>query len=574
MAATTHLHECFSLTAFESSWTELHRVRSKMDEAEKYQQRLQAIAEKRRLQEEQDRARREMEDKKLRVQQLKRKSLRDQWLMEGPPTTPDSPGPSSPFWGSPTQEVQAQIDKLQMESQQIAENLQDHGNNKTEELKEDGGSSEHPSAALENGQQEQSVLGVVEVQVEQDVKTGATTIMSASSLPSVSLGEAVDLRETVLEDGLSTAQAAEGGGAESTPQELGQNLAAEAESGVGAVPEEAAAIPNGTQEGEDETQKPFAEDKDADADSTLNPPQQEDLAGTLQSESVSPGQGEGGLEGVGPATQLVEDPVLLLASSEAEPGQDVGEEDAGEIMRAERVLVTDEGDEVAEAGEEKEQPPDSPTDLTPSPDGSAPVETPALEAPEPVPEDGAEASQETEKVTEAQAPEDEAAAAETGMGTGEGETEGPGENEEAAPVSEEPPAVTEMDVLASQVPVYCTVQPVIVPQPDTGGAGEAESARPEEKPEEKEEEVVEAPAPAAAEGQFQDVPLDGNAKPEVGEKPELQPLMGSTETPAELSEQQTLLSPKTDALNEDAAPSRAEGTERPKTKSCQCCSVM
>ncbi|XP_057698356.1 paralemmin-3 isoform X2 [Corythoichthys intestinalis] len=67
-----------------------------MDEAEKYQQRLEAIAEKRRLQEEQERAKREMEDEKLRLQQLKRKSLRDQWLMEGAPLSLSSMDSQSP----------------------------------------------------------------------------------------------------------------------------------------------------------------------------------------------------------------------------------------------------------------------------------------------------------------------------------------------------------------------------------------------------------------------------------------------------------------------------------------------
>ncbi|XP_061766308.1 paralemmin-3 [Nerophis ophidion] len=75
-----------------------------MDEAQKYKHRLEAIAEKRRLQEEQERAKRDMEDEKLRVQQLKRKSLRDQWLMEGAPLSPsslDSQSPRTPPWASP-----------------------------------------------------------------------------------------------------------------------------------------------------------------------------------------------------------------------------------------------------------------------------------------------------------------------------------------------------------------------------------------------------------------------------------------------------------------------------------------
>ncbi|XP_077574681.1 paralemmin-3 isoform X2 [Stigmatopora nigra] len=74
-----------------------------MDEVEKYQQRLEAIAEKRRLQEEQEQAKREMEDEKLRLQQLKRKSLRDQWLMEGAPlslSSMDSQSPHSPSLAS------------------------------------------------------------------------------------------------------------------------------------------------------------------------------------------------------------------------------------------------------------------------------------------------------------------------------------------------------------------------------------------------------------------------------------------------------------------------------------------
>uniref|UniRef100_A0A3Q3RB91 Paralemmin 3 n=1 Tax=Monopterus albus TaxID=43700 RepID=A0A3Q3RB91_MONAL len=96
----------------------------RMDETEKYKQRLEAIAEKRRLQEEQDRAKREMEDEKLRLQQLKRKSLRDQWLMEGAPLSPtslDTQSPPSPLWGFQTQENENHTDRLQSESEQLAE---------------------------------------------------------------------------------------------------------------------------------------------------------------------------------------------------------------------------------------------------------------------------------------------------------------------------------------------------------------------------------------------------------------------------------------------------------------------
>uniref|UniRef100_M3XVI2 Paralemmin 3 n=1 Tax=Mustela putorius furo TaxID=9669 RepID=M3XVI2_MUSPF len=54
-----------------------------MAESSLYRQRLEVIAEKRRLQEEIRAARRELEEEKLRVERLKRKSLRERWLMDG-----------------------------------------------------------------------------------------------------------------------------------------------------------------------------------------------------------------------------------------------------------------------------------------------------------------------------------------------------------------------------------------------------------------------------------------------------------------------------------------------------------
>ncbi|KAL1005798.1 hypothetical protein UPYG_G00064120 [Umbra pygmaea] len=97
--------------------------RLRMDETETYQKRLQAIAEKRRLQEEQERAKRELENEKLRLQHLKRKSLRDQWLMDGPvsPTSPTFSEPRSPLWGSQARDIEQRIDQLQTESLQLAE---------------------------------------------------------------------------------------------------------------------------------------------------------------------------------------------------------------------------------------------------------------------------------------------------------------------------------------------------------------------------------------------------------------------------------------------------------------------
>ncbi|PWA32745.1 hypothetical protein CCH79_00012438, partial [Gambusia affinis] len=83
---------------------------------------LVLIQEKRRLQEEQDKVRREKEDERLRQQQLKRKSLRDQWLMEGNPLSPLSPNTQNTFsslWGTQEQDMEKPADRLQSEDQQV-----------------------------------------------------------------------------------------------------------------------------------------------------------------------------------------------------------------------------------------------------------------------------------------------------------------------------------------------------------------------------------------------------------------------------------------------------------------------
>ncbi|KAJ8363420.1 hypothetical protein SKAU_G00122510 [Synaphobranchus kaupii] len=570
-----------------------------MDEAEKYQQRLQAIAEKRRLQEEEDRAKREIEDQKLRDQQLKRKSLRDQWLMEGPPTTPDSPGPNSPFFSSPTEEIEAQIDKLQ-ESQQMAEEKGDlqEDNDKAEEVNKDGGSPEEtPTAGLENGQQEPSELDAA-----------ATTAMSASP---ASPEHVVDSGKAVLDNGLKSLQVT--GEAEVQPI-----IDTGVGSDTGTAPEEAAVIPNGTQEGKEETGADFA----------IAPPQQEEVnTDAPQSATETPGQEEGPVEEGGTEAKLGEDPAPLPPSSEAEPGKDLEDEDAGEIIRAERVIVTDEGDEPADA--ENVAPQDDTKEPAPPPESSAAVGVPVPEVPKPekeVPKDeaaepgaetqtGAEGNVEESPVSKVEPPAEgnveeapvskveppaegnmeeapvseveppaegnvEEAPASKVEPPAEGnveaapasEVEPPAEgNVEAAPASEvEPPAegnveeapASELEPPADSgetdlsVPVYPTELPSLVPQPEAEGEGV--------KPEEKEN----APAPAVTAGQFQDIPLDGNAKPGAAKESELKPVTGTTEAPAEPSEQQALLDPS------KVTPSRAEGGETPKRKTCQCCSVM
>ncbi|XP_061044726.1 paralemmin-3 [Eubalaena glacialis] len=85
-----------------------------MAESSLYRQRLEVIAEKRRLQEEIRAARRELEEEKLRVERLKRKSLRERWLMDGAAEEPERPqDPASQDPQSPEDQAQARIRNLE-----------------------------------------------------------------------------------------------------------------------------------------------------------------------------------------------------------------------------------------------------------------------------------------------------------------------------------------------------------------------------------------------------------------------------------------------------------------------------
>nr|XP_020772290.1 paralemmin-3 isoform X1 [Odocoileus virginianus texanus] len=85
-----------------------------MAESSLYRQRLEVIAEKRRLQEEIRAARRELEEEKLRVERLKRKSLRERWLMDGAAEEPERPqDPTSQDPQSPEDQAQARIRNLE-----------------------------------------------------------------------------------------------------------------------------------------------------------------------------------------------------------------------------------------------------------------------------------------------------------------------------------------------------------------------------------------------------------------------------------------------------------------------------
>ncbi|CAJ1053557.1 LOW QUALITY PROTEIN: paralemmin-3 [Xyrichtys novacula] len=479
-----------------------------MDETEKYKQRLEAIAEKRRLQEEQDKARREMEDEKLRLQQLKRKSLRDQWLMEGAPLSPSSPdtqSPRSPLWGSQAQKMEEHVDKLESECQRLAE--------EEEKLKEQ----------MEDGQTEAERVAEAGAEIAQDA---------------------------VLQNGENKTSGID---------------AAEDEGKIDESPdpdEAAAVLTNGQGESEEPTNhSPSAESNQH----TSNGPvvaSEDEISQRLEPE-LSPGE------------------VPNVSFEEEEE-----EEEGTLVMRAERVIITDEGDDV-------------PQDLTPQEDQQETVdseETP-LKLKTEAGEEGGEA---VDEVGEVGVKEEEGEAPETSTQPEQSEA-----TAEAQPHAEE--EATDGDVSTNQtdskaegqesqseeqlqshvdalegatvapVPVYSEVQLTAPTTNIEAGGGAEESTEPAEA-------ALEDQDPAPEPGEFQEVPLadpkEENPRTEAG-LGEQEPLLSQAKAPDTQVEPAAAAAAATAASTTSSSETpisvragQGEETQAPKRKTCQCCSVM
>ncbi|XP_039174431.1 titin homolog [Crotalus tigris] len=92
-----------------------------MAESSLFAQRLHAITERRRLQERILATRRELEEERLRVQRLKRKSLRERWLMEGTSMPADDKEHMSSLWEaeSHVQDLEQNLSSLQSQMQHL-----------------------------------------------------------------------------------------------------------------------------------------------------------------------------------------------------------------------------------------------------------------------------------------------------------------------------------------------------------------------------------------------------------------------------------------------------------------------
>ncbi|XP_069024463.1 paralemmin-3 isoform X1 [Embiotoca jacksoni] len=477
-----------------------------MDEADKYKQRLEAIAEKRRLQEEQDKARREMEDEKLRLQQLKRKSLRDQWLMEGAPLSPKSQetqSPHSPLWGTQAQEMEKHIDKLQSENQRLAEEQE-----KLEEQTEDS---------------QTKAVKVTEAAAEMTVdvlQNGENNATSETTDDEVKLNQIPLLDETavILTNG--------GGDMEANHKAAEQNNPLPTNGPIGAT---------------------------------------EDVI----SMKLEPGFVVS-VEGCGQV------PNVNITEEEEDE-----EEEGTLVMRAECVIITDDGDDLPEEllsqeDQQESMKPDKTTQPNPETgkDGGDAVEEEVK--PETAPErfTEPEKSEATELTTEAQ-PESGDADEQGSIkanGNRDGETEAEGQDiqlDETPSVHLQSQANALEGTTVALVPVYSEVQPSPVSL-----EVEAESEVPAAP--EGAEAKLKAQDPACLPGQFQDVPLADpkeNHRTEAGPG-EQEPLLLKDKVPNTKAEPAGANGP---ASPETQSPTRAgQGAESepPKQKTCQCCSVM
>ncbi|XP_059415519.1 paralemmin-3 [Carassius carassius] len=456
-------------------------------EAETYQQRLKAIAEKRRIQEEQERARREIEDERLRFQQLKRKSLRDQWLMEGPPASPDSTGPRSPLWSPKVQEIETHINKLQATSEQLAEE-----ESKLKKLIEDGSNQTGTDAQTQH-------KGEAEVE-----SAGAAVAETAPNGPIVENG-----KEEKKDDFVHA-----------------ENHKAD----------EAGTLSDVTTE-TDTTTISAALNRNVEGETSHNTPGEEEHASANGFNShPAEGLGAGGVT------------MTFLGFKEVELGQGVDEDDdGGAIIRAERIIITDKGEEVPEEDDETAQEPT--IEATNEVTSGKSKENGAEEKTENHPE----ASAEPER---AEVIEDSPVEIVTDVAV-EGETKDLQDlkhEEKDLPESTDTHSqnvTVDSAIEQSHDPMYSTTQPSPKIRPKVE-ANTTESQIP------KDEEVTSAMRISLS--QFQEVPLDeSNAKAE----PEKQ-----------RAEQEPLLASKAAAQLDTSAPNRAEDTSAPKQKACQCCSIM
>ncbi|XP_054463849.1 paralemmin-2-like [Anoplopoma fimbria] len=356
-----------------------------MDEAEKYQQRLQAIAERRRRQEEEERLTRDTEEEWLKTAQEKRKHLREQWLSEASPVL-DEPttGEQTESQQTPEDEEAADAREEEQASQEehkesvnctAAVRTHDQAGSDEDEQEVNKEAEDHFSIQMaqrmfhESGQEGRSVLGMLAVQVERDPKTGATVVRSVAP---VSTPAGASPATTVFDDGRKSIHAVGGSGSQPSTEELGQILSIVDGMGMKVLLEEVAVTPNQaeTKTKSLEASRPaegqvmsFSTRPAASKDdyTPFNIYRGEDLEDELGIEACSAsmaheedkkedrsimagGDIAGEVENV-EDLRLEEGPVTLVFMGYTDTDQDDGQEEQGGMLTAERVIITEEGEE-------------------------------------------------------------------------------------------------------------------------------------------------------------------------------------------------------------------------------------
>lgn len=206
-----------------------HKRYKRMEETELLKERLQAITDKRRLQEEIAQKRRKIEEEKLKHQHLKKKALREKWLLDGfsslTPKEQEEMQKQNQEDQQQTRELEDDIFRLEkeieaLEKEEIKVSAKEEAilkklksvekttediikSVKTEKAEVEGEAADYiyanipdlpkhfrPSAlrraghATTNDEEKRKALFAMEMKVEKDMKTGENTVLSTIPLPS------------------------------------------------------------------------------------------------------------------------------------------------------------------------------------------------------------------------------------------------------------------------------------------------------------------------------------------------------------------------------------------------------
>lgn len=248
--------------------------------------------------------------------------------------------------------------------------------------------------------------------------------------------------------------------------------------------------------------------------------------------------------------------MTFLGFKEAEPGQGVDEDDdGGAIIRAERVIITDEGEEIPKEDDKTAQ---EPTVDATNEDTSGNTEENGAEIKTKNHPEASANPEQAEEIEDSPAEEIQIVA-DVAVDVKTQDLQDLEQEEKDLPESTETqPQIVTVDsaIEASQVPVYSTTQP----SPTIRAKVEANTTESQTPKDEV------TPATRISLSQFQEVPLDG-----AGEMAESN---AKAETEKQRAEQEPLLVSKAAAQLDTSAANRAEDAGAPKRKTCQCCSIM